>query len=132
MLTATFASDEIITSGFKELNNQIISNIEEFSMLRLLKKAEIIVLNKQIHVIIENQSKLLFDEATKRTSYEPTYLKFEHYNKESKRIMNIQIERLLREKKQKTISFWWDISKIALTTIVAGFIGGYIKDIFFK
>lgn len=75
---------------------------------------------------------MLFDEATKRTSFEPTYLKLEHYKKESKRIMNFQIERLLREKKQKTISFWWDLSKIALTAIVAGFIGGYIKDIFFN
>ncbi|WP_456290028.1 hypothetical protein M1D70_12845 [Paenibacillus sp. AK002] len=132
MLTAAFASDDIITSGFIELNNQIISNIEEFSKLKLLKKAEIIVLKNQINIIIENQSILLFDEATKLTSYEPTSLKLEHFKKESKRIMNLQIERLLREKKQKTISFWWDLSKIALTAIVAGFIGGYIKDIFFK
>jgi len=131
MLTAAFASDDIITSGFIELNNQIISNIEEFSKLKLLKKAEIIVLKKQINIIIENQSILLFNEATKLTSYEPTYLKLEHFKKESKRIMNIQIERLLREKKQKTINFWWDLSKIALTAIVAGFIGGYIKDFFF-
>ncbi|PJN50016.1 hypothetical protein PAEAM_56280 [Paenibacillus sp. GM1FR] len=132
MLTASFASDNIITSGFMELNNQIINNIEEFSKLKLLKKAEIIVLKKQINIIIENQSILLIDEATKSTSYEPTYLKQEHLKKESKRIMNIQIERLLREKKQKTISFWWDLSKIAFTAIVAGFIGGYIKDIYFK
>lgn len=46
VLTAAFASDDIITSGFMELNNQIISNIEEFSKLKLLKKTEIIVLKK--------------------------------------------------------------------------------------
>ncbi|MEK4356420.1 hypothetical protein NYE48_05065 [Paenibacillus sp. FSL M7-1455] len=120
MLTAAFASDDIITSGFIELNNQIISNIEEFSKLKLLKKGEIIVLKKQINIIIENQSILLFGEATKLTSHEPNYLKLEHFKKESKRIMNLQIERLLREKKQKTISFWWDLSKIADARLNSG------------
>jgi hypothetical protein len=132
MLTASFASDDIVSSGFMELNNQVISNIEEFSKLKLLKKAEIIILKEQINKIIENLSEMLLDEAIKRTSYEPNNLKFEYHKKESKRMMNIQIERLLRENKQKAISYCWELTKIALTAIIAGFIGGYIKDIFFK
>ncbi|MCR8845304.1 hypothetical protein NQ117_16590 [Paenibacillus sp. SC116] len=131
VLSASFASDDIINSGFIELNIQIVSIIEQFSNLKLLKKAEITLLKEGINKVIDSQSKLLIDEATKVTSFEPNYLKLKYSIKESKRILNIQIERLLREKRQKTISIWWDILKIAITAIIAGFIGGYIKDIFF-
>lgn len=132
VLSSSFATEDIVSSGFTKLNEQIVLTIDNFSKFKVLVASEVDILKHYLIGLIEIQGKLISSEAQGLTGFDINTLRFEFFMNESRKVIDIQTERLIREIRFKRRGFWWEVTKIALTAIIAGFIGGYIKDWFFK